>query len=66
MLDGMGVETGVNLHELVDVGLFVSEHLGRSPQSKVSKAVVASERDRGAQAAATSGANAAEPTLAVD
>ena len=65
MLDGMGVETGINLRELVDVGLFVSEHLGRSSQSKVSKAVVASERDRGAQAAATSGAKAAEPTLAV-
>jgi hydroxymethylglutaryl-CoA lyase len=62
MLDGMGIETGVNLRKLVNVGLFVSEQLGRSPQSKVSKAATASERDQGAQAAATSGAKAGEPS----
>jgi hydroxymethylglutaryl-CoA lyase len=62
MLDGMGIETGVNLRKLVNVGLFVSEQLGRSPQSKVSKAATASERDQGAQAAATSDAKAGEPS----
>jgi hydroxymethylglutaryl-CoA lyase len=62
MLDGMGVETGVNLRRLVNVGLFVSEQLGQPPQSKVSKAATASERDRGAQAGATFGAKADEPS----
>ena len=38
MLDGMGIETGVDLKKLIEVGRFISEVFGRSPQSKVSSA----------------------------
>ena len=36
MLDGMGIETGVDQEKLVEAGRFISEILGRSPQSKFS------------------------------
>jgi len=36
MLDGMGIETGVDQEKLVEAGRFISEIVGRSPQSKVS------------------------------
>lgn len=38
MLNGMGIMTGVNLAELIQVGRFISAELGRTPQSKVSLA----------------------------
>jgi isopropylmalate/homocitrate/citramalate synthase len=35
MLHGMGIETGVELEKLIEVGRFISEVFGRVPQSKV-------------------------------
>lgn len=39
MLQGLGVESGVDLVKLAAAGRFISEKLGRSPQSKVSLAL---------------------------
>ena len=39
MLDGLGIETGVALGKLVETALFISEQLGRPPQSKVANAL---------------------------
>ncbi|MDH3466118.1 MAG: hydroxymethylglutaryl-CoA lyase [Gammaproteobacteria bacterium] len=38
MLDGMGIETGVDLARLVDIAQFISTALGRRPLSKVANA----------------------------
>jgi hydroxymethylglutaryl-CoA lyase len=38
MLNGLGIETGVDLADLVEAGRFVAGHLGRQPTSKVSRA----------------------------
>jgi hydroxymethylglutaryl-CoA lyase len=38
MLDGLGIETGVDLDALLGAGRFISEHLGRAPGSKVARA----------------------------
>ena len=38
MLHGMGIETGVELERLIEVGRFVNEVFGRAPQSKVTRA----------------------------
>jgi len=38
MLNGMGVETGVDLDRLIGAGAFISERLGRTTQSRVAKA----------------------------
>lgn len=40
MLDGMGIETGIDLDLLIDAGVFISEALGRAPNSRVAKAVL--------------------------
>ncbi|MEL7448558.1 MAG: hydroxymethylglutaryl-CoA lyase [Pseudomonadota bacterium] len=37
MLNGMGIETGVDLDTLVDAGLYISEALGRLPTSDLAK-----------------------------
>jgi hydroxymethylglutaryl-CoA lyase len=39
MLDGMGIETGVNLSKLAAAGRMISDHLHRSPASKVALAL---------------------------
>jgi hydroxymethylglutaryl-CoA lyase len=39
LLDGLGIETGVDLAMLAAAGRFVSEHLGRLPASKVALAM---------------------------
>lgn len=39
MLQGMGIETGVDLKKLIAVGRFISRQLGRKPQSKVNLAL---------------------------
>lgn len=39
MLDGLGIETGVNISELVDAGRFICDALGKKPMSKVSQAL---------------------------
>lgn len=41
MLHGMGIETGLNLEQLVDTGAFISQALGRTTQSRVAKALLA-------------------------
>ena len=38
MLDGMDIETGIDLTKLIETGHFISSFLGRLPQSRVSKA----------------------------
>lgn len=41
MLDGLGIETGVDLDALVDAGAFISGVLGRAPVSRAAKALLA-------------------------
>jgi hydroxymethylglutaryl-CoA lyase len=40
MLQGMGIETGIDLEALIDAGVFISDALGRKPNSRVSTAVL--------------------------
>jgi hydroxymethylglutaryl-CoA lyase len=40
MLQGMGIETGIHLDKLIDAGVFISNALGRQPNSLVSRAVL--------------------------
>ncbi len=39
MLNGLGIETGVDLEKLIDAGRYISDHLGRDPVAKVSLAL---------------------------
>ena len=41
MLDGMGIETGIDLPALAAAGWSILRHLGREPTSKVSRALAA-------------------------
>ncbi len=41
MLNGLGVETGVDLERLAEAGRFICEALGRKPASKVAQALAA-------------------------
>jgi hydroxymethylglutaryl-CoA lyase len=41
MLDGLGIETGVDLAKLAAAGQFISKALGREPASKVARALAA-------------------------
>ncbi|MFT4929750.1 MAG: hydroxymethylglutaryl-CoA lyase [Phenylobacterium sp.] len=41
MLDGLGIESGVDLDKVVDAGNFISQQLGKAPNSKVACAVLA-------------------------
>jgi len=41
MLDGLGIESGIELGALVDAGAFISGVLGRPPVSRVARAVLA-------------------------
>jgi hydroxymethylglutaryl-CoA lyase len=41
MLDGLGIETGIDINRLVDAGAFVSKLLGRPPVSRVGRALLA-------------------------
>ena len=38
MLNGMGIETGVDLDKLLEAGRYISDHLGRKPNSNLSMA----------------------------
>ena len=40
MLHGMGIHTGIDLDKLVDAGAFISDFLGRKPNSNVAKAIL--------------------------
>ncbi len=41
MLDGLGIETGIDIDRLVDAGAFISKVLGRPPVSRVGRALLA-------------------------
>ncbi|SHM28926.1 hydroxymethylglutaryl-CoA lyase [Rhizobacter sp. OV335] len=41
MLDGLGIDTGIDLDALVDTGNFISQVLGRAPVSRAGKALLA-------------------------
>ncbi|HWP18990.1 MAG TPA: hydroxymethylglutaryl-CoA lyase [Burkholderiaceae bacterium] len=56
MLDGLGIETGVDLNALVEAGRFISEVLGRKPVSRAANALLAKRADTAATAAAGAGA----------
>ena len=40
MLHGMGIQTGVDLDKLVDAGQFISDYLGRKPNSRAATALL--------------------------
>lgn len=40
MLHGMGIETGIDLDQLIDAGVFISQFLGRKPQSRAAIALL--------------------------
>jgi hydroxymethylglutaryl-CoA lyase len=41
LMNGLGIETGIDLDRLVDAGAFICAELGRAPSSKVARAVLA-------------------------
>ena len=41
LLQGMGIDTGIDLDALVDTAAWISEQLGRTPQSRVARALLA-------------------------
>ena len=41
LLNGLGIDTGINLDALVDAGMYISRHLGRDSSSKAARACVA-------------------------
>jgi hydroxymethylglutaryl-CoA lyase len=45
MLNGLGIETGIDLDALVDAGAFISHALGRAPISRAAKALL-SKREK--------------------
>jgi len=44
LMNGLGIETGVDLDRLVDAGAYICAELGREPSSKVARAVLAKRR----------------------
>ena len=40
MLHGMGIETGIDLEKLVDAGAYISNYLGRAPNSRAAVAIL--------------------------
>jgi hydroxymethylglutaryl-CoA lyase len=40
MMHGMGIDTGIDLDALIDAGLFISQALGRQPNSLVARAIL--------------------------
>ena len=44
LMNGLGIETGVDLDRLVDAGAWICTELGREPSSKVARAVLAKRR----------------------
>jgi hydroxymethylglutaryl-CoA lyase len=41
MMNGLGIETGVDLEQVVDAGQFISQHLGRKAVSRAGNAITA-------------------------
>jgi hydroxymethylglutaryl-CoA lyase len=46
LMQGLGIETGVDLNLVVDAGQFISAHLGRKAASRAGNAIAASRKDR--------------------
>lgn len=44
MLNGLGIETGIDLDKLVDAGVFISNALGRKPVSNAANAILAKRK----------------------
>jgi len=44
MLQGLGIDTGIDLERLVDIGQWISGVLGREPSSKAGRAIAAKRR----------------------
>jgi hydroxymethylglutaryl-CoA lyase len=40
LLNGMGIETGIDLDKLIDAGVFISQVLGRPSNSRVALALL--------------------------
>lgn len=40
MLNGMGIETGIDLDKLIDAGAYISDFLGRKPNSRAATAIL--------------------------
>ena len=40
MLHGMGIETGIDLNKLIDAGTYISDFLGRKPNSRAANAIL--------------------------
>src|SRR2546422_211734 len=45
LLQGMGIETGIDLDKLIDAGKFISDFLERKPQSRVATALLGKRQD---------------------
>ena len=43
LLDGLGVETGVDMNKLRRAGRYIAQYLGRAPDSRVARALDASQ-----------------------
>lgn len=41
MMNGLGIETGIDLDQVVDAGIFISQHLGRKSVSRAGNAIAA-------------------------
>jgi hydroxymethylglutaryl-CoA lyase len=41
LLQGLGIDTGIDLNALVDAGAFISDVLGRPPVSRAGRALLA-------------------------
>ena len=52
MLNGLGIETGVDIERLVDAAAFISQRLGRKPVSRTGNALLAKRAAAQAEAAA--------------
>lgn len=53
LLHGLGIETGIDLLQVVETGQWISAHLGRKAVSRAGNAIAAKLRDKAAQAAGT-------------
>ena len=52
LLNGLGIDTGIDMAKLRAAGQFISDFLGRPPMSRVARALAAREPLRGARSAA--------------
>jgi len=43
MLNGMGIETGVDMEKLIEAGLFICDALGKTPTSKLGRIAIAKQ-----------------------